>query len=39
MRRDITLRIRQKLLDTVYFIERCNIPLLIKDKILSDASV
>jgi hypothetical protein len=38
-RKDISLRIRQKLLDTIYFLERNNVPFLVKDKILSDVAI
>ena len=39
MKKSISLRIRQKLLDAIYFIERCQIAFLMKDKLLSDVAV
>jgi hypothetical protein len=39
MKKSISLRIRQKLLDAIYFVERCQIPFIIKDKLLSDVAV
>jgi hypothetical protein len=39
VKKNISLRIRQKLLDAIYFIERCQIPFIIKDKLLSDVAV
>jgi bifunctional DNase/RNase len=39
VRKDIALRIRQKFLDCVYFIERCQIPIMIKDKVLYDVAM
>ena len=39
VRTDISLKIRQKILDCIYFIERCQIPIMIKDKVLYDVAV
>lgn len=37
--KEVSLRIRQKLLDTIYFLERNGIAFIIKDKVLSDVAV
>jgi hypothetical protein len=39
VRKDISLKIRQKFLDCIYFIERCEMAIMIKDKILYDVAV
>jgi hypothetical protein len=39
LRKEYSLRVRQTLLECIYFIERCQIPFMVKDKVLYEIAV